>query len=246
MAADYLEYDTHEPVGRMGNGWTMYEGDCMRVLPTLRDAAFDAVVTDPPYGISFQSNRRIATKQLEKIQNDERPFIWFLNEAYRVTKDGGHLICFCRWDTAEAFKLAIGWAGWIIKSQVIWDRDNHGSGDLNGSFAPQHDIIWHATKGKGELYGIRPTSVIRSMRVAGQNLTHPNEKPVPLMRYLIRAVTQKGGAVLDPFAGSGSTGKACILEGRDFVGVELDHDYFVSTSNALSHDRQTSLDFFDL
>ena len=61
---------------------------------------------------------------------------------------------------------------------------------------------------------------------ADRKNTHPTVKPTELMRYLCRLVTPKGGIVLDPFMGSGSTGKAAILEGFHFVGIELDPDYF--------------------
>jgi len=54
---------------------------------------------------------------------------------------------------------------------------------------------------------------------------HPTVKPTKLMQYLVRLVTPKGGTVLDPFMGSGSTGKACVLEGFDFIGMEMDEDY---------------------
>ena len=54
---------------------------------------------------------------------------------------------------------------------------------------------------------------------------HPTVKPTALMQYLVRLVTPVGGKVLDPFMGSGSTGKACVLEGFDFVGIELDPEY---------------------
>lgn len=54
---------------------------------------------------------------------------------------------------------------------------------------------------------------------------HPTVKPVALMRYLVRLVTPPGGTVLDPFAGSGSTGVACVLEGRQFVGIEQSAEY---------------------
>ena len=55
--------------------------------------------------------------------------------------------------------------------------------------------------------------------------SHPTVKPTKLMQYLVRLVTPKGGTVLDPFMGSGSTGKACKLEGFDFIGIELDEEY---------------------
>jgi site-specific DNA-methyltransferase (adenine-specific) len=54
---------------------------------------------------------------------------------------------------------------------------------------------------------------------------HPTVKPTALMRWLVRLVTPPGGVVLDPFCGSGSTGKACILEGFDFIGIDLDAEY---------------------
>jgi len=54
---------------------------------------------------------------------------------------------------------------------------------------------------------------------------HPTQKPTSLMQYLVRLVTPVGGTVLDPFMGSGSTGKACVLEGFDFIGIELDPEY---------------------
>lgn len=57
--------------------------------------------------------------------------------------------------------------------------------------------------------------------------THPTVKPTDLMRYLVRLVSRKGAVVLDPFAGSGSTGKAAVLEGRHFVGIETNDEYAV-------------------
>ena len=54
---------------------------------------------------------------------------------------------------------------------------------------------------------------------------HPTVKPTPLMRYLVRLVTPPGGLVLDPFMGSGSTGKGAVLEGAAFVGIEMDAEY---------------------
>lgn len=61
--------------------------------------------------------------------------------------------------------------------------------------------------------------------IANSRNLHPTVKPTDLMRYLVRLVTQPGGVVLDPFMGSGSTGKACALEGLEFIGIELDPEY---------------------
>lgn len=100
------------------SGITIFKGDALDILRQLPDGNVDAVITDPPYGIDFQSNMR--SKRLPKIANDQRPFIWFLHDAYRVTKDGGCCICFCRWDTEDVFKMAMEAAGFRIKSQLVW------------------------------------------------------------------------------------------------------------------------------
>jgi len=55
--------------------------------------------------------------------------------------------------------------------------------------------------------------------------SHPTVKPTSLMQYLVRLVTPKGGTCLDPFMGSGSTGKACKLEGFEFIGIEKEKEY---------------------
>lgn len=205
----------------------LYLGDCLEVMKQLPDGSVDAVITDPPYGVDYQSAWRSDKAQWKpKIANDTKPFIWWLHDAYKMTVMGGALLSFCRWDVQEAFKQAIGWAGFTIKSQIIWDREVHGMGDLKGQFAPQHDVVWFASKGRCELRGTRPKSVIRSKRISAEVLTHPNEKPVDLMGDLIVKVTDTGRTVLDPMMGSGTTGVACANLGRKFIGIEIEPKYF--------------------
>ena len=207
---------------RLTDTVTLYEGDCLDVLPTLEPGSVDAVITDPPYGVRFQSARRIESERFDEIANDERPFVWWLYHAAGLLKPGGCLLCFCRWDTAEAFRLSIELAGLKVGAQLIWDRVGHGLGDPSSRPAPQHDIIWFAVKGRYKLPAGRPTSVYRHQRVSGANLLHPNEKPLSLMRNLIRDYVPAGGSVLEPFGGSGSTTVAAMLEERPCVTVELD------------------------
>ncbi len=203
----------------------VHNGDCLDVLRTMAPGTVDAVVTDPPYGIDFQSCRRTESEQLSKIANDRTPFIWWLHDAFRVTKDKGALLCFCRWDVAEVFRVAIEAAGWEIKSQVIWDRLNHGTGDLKASFGPRHDVIWFAVKGAFAFPWKRPASVIAFERVNGEQLVHPNQKPAALMEYLCRVTCPAGGMVLDPFTGSGATGEGALIAGCNFTGIELSTAY---------------------
>jgi site-specific DNA-methyltransferase (adenine-specific) len=206
--------------------FTIHHGDCLDVMRGIPDGSVDAIITDPPYGMNYQSAWRTdSSARKPKIANDQRPFIWWLNDAYRCTREGGSLVCFCEWRHQEVFRTAIATAGFTLKSQVIWDREWHGMGDLKASFAPQHDVIWFAVKGSFSFPGKRPRSVVRCKRIAAEELVHPTEKPVDLMRQLVVAVTSPGGTVCDPFAGSCSTGAAAVLEGRKFIGVEREASY---------------------
>ena len=89
-----------------------------------------------------------------------------------------------------------------------------------GAFAPQAFIQFQT--GNGESGNASSLSARRDTQYRN---THPTVKPEALMRWLVRLITPSGGLVLDPFTGSGSTGKAAVLEGFDFVGCELTPEY---------------------
>ena len=72
----------------------------------------------------------------------------------------------------------------------------------------------------------------------GEGNSHPTVKPIALMRYLCRLVTPKGGTVLDPFMGSGSTGIACKEEGFEFIGIEREKEYFQIAEKRISYSSQ--------
>ena len=92
----------------------------------------------------------------------------------------------------------------------------------------------------------KPSSMSEGRDTKRKN-THPTVKPTDLMKYLVRMVTPKGGVVLDPFMGSGSTGKACKLEGFDFIGIELDEEYFLLAKSRIDGImvESTLEDFFE-
>ncbi len=195
----------------------------MRAMRFIRTESARLVCTDPPYGIGYQNH------QGESVLNDERPFIWWLAEAYRITMPGGALICFTRWDVQEQFRMAIECAGFSVKSQLIWDKRAHGMGDCSAQFAPNHEVMWFATKDIGrakyKFPGPRPGSIVTETRPHNTRRFHPTEKPVGLLAQLIRSTTSRGELVVDPFSGSGSCGVACVRESRRFIGIELDGRY---------------------
>lgn len=88
-----------------------------------------------------------------------------------------------------------------------------------------HDVAWFATKGKYKLPGKRPTTIFNCMRISGESLRHPTEKPEGLMCDLVEAFCPPGGLVLDPFAGSGSTLVAAQRMHREWIGIEIEEKY---------------------
>ncbi len=205
---------------------TIIHGDSLTVLRQMEPESVDAIITDPPYGINYHT-KGTGTG----IKNDKSPFIWFLYDAFRVLKFGasgrGSLICFTRWDVQQTFIDAMKLAGFNVRSEVIWDKVVHGMGDCKTQFAPTHENIIFAIKGKYSFPGHRPKDIVIFSRITGnQQMVHPTEKPVGLLANLITSVTKPGDLILDPFAGSGSTLVAAKKTGRRFIGVELDDVYF--------------------
>lgn len=203
--------------------------DCLAGLKEIPDESVDLILTDPPYGIDFQSNSiKDKERRKPKIANDKTPFIWWLYDAARVLKDTGALVCFARWDVQEVFRECIEIAGLKVQNVCIWSKGGGGMGNLKASFAPDHEVFIFATKPDFQFPAKRPASVVTVPKVPSSKLTHPNEKPVELISQLIDYLsppTVPGAIVLDPFMGSGTTAVACVRTGRQFIGFELDENY---------------------
>jgi DNA modification methylase len=202
-------------------------GDCLQTMKEIPDKSIDCIITDPPYGIDYQSARRTDKSQWKpKIANDKTPCTIWTDEAFRIMKENTSLLCFTRWDTEHDFRQALTNSGFVCKQQIIWDKVVHGMGDLTGDFASQHENIIFAHKGRFTFKGKRPKSIFRVQRVTPTELKHPNEKPVDLMEKLVSSITCEKDIVLDLFAGIGTTGVACKNLNRSFIGIELDENYF--------------------
>lgn len=211
----------------------------MELLKDIPDKSIDLVLTDPPYGIDFQSAWRSDKSQWKpKIANDKKPYVAWTDEAFRVLKDNSGLLCFTRWDTEWDFRNALSKSGFTCKQQLIWDKVVHGMGDLTGDFASQHENIIFATKGRFIFKGKRPKSIFRTQRVSPQDLVHPNEKPISLLSDLIEAVSVANDTILDCFSGSGTTAIACINTGRNFMGIEKEPKYVDISNKRIKEARE--------
>ncbi len=167
-----------------------------------------ALVTDPPYGMAFQSNHRHVKHAEIANDKDEALLLWACNLAADHSK-----YIFCRWDNLASIPKP--------KSFIKWVKNNWSMGDLEHEHARQTEEIAFYPGDKHAFPKNRPTDVIFGNRTG--NEFHPTEKPVAVMKQIIEWTV---GAVLDPFMGSGSTGVACVQLERPFIGVELEQKYF--------------------
>lgn len=191
---------------------TIYHGDCREILPRL---SFDCVVTDPPYGMAYQSG----WKESSSIANDNdttcRDFV--------VENLGGRpALMFGRWSVPRP-------AG--VRELLIWDKGNWpGMGDLSLPWGPSTEEIYVLGNG---FIGKRTGQILRDpKRPSGATALHPNEKPIGPMEMLVRAAPP--GVILDPFCGSGSTLVAAKNLGRRVIGIELEERHCKTAAARLS------------
>jgi len=301
----------------------LHHGNCLDILRTMPDCSVDAVVTDPPYGLSFMAKR----------WDYDVPSTEIWAECLRVLKPGSYLLAFAGTRTQHRMAVRIEDAGFEIRDMLAWmygsgfpkshnlDGEHQGwgtalkpamepitmarkpfkatvaqnvqewgTGAINidgcrigerelrrlnragsigyGGSEPQgivddggigrwpanvmHDGSAEILQGMGEAArffytpkackddrddGCENHKLVRrtdgrttehhtpNLRTTERRNFHPTVKPTDLMRYLCRMVTPTGGVVLDPFTGSGSTGRGAVLEGFRFIGCEMDADY---------------------
>jgi len=200
----------------------IYTGDARELAKAIPDESVDLVLVDPPYGINWQSARRTASDRFAKIPGDNRIDASWLAQGWRVSKQGAAIYLFTHWRVAYIWMNAMSSAGYTVKSFIVWDKGYHGCGDLNGSYAPQHEVVLFGAKGRHNLRGRRPKDVIRYNRVSPSRLLHPAQKPVELMESLIVASSDEGDVVTDWFTGSGTVPVAARKLRRQYLAFEID------------------------
>lgn len=235
--------------------YQIFNGDCLAELQNIPDASIDMVLTDPPYssGGLFAGNRKQDTRTkycskehegAARFQNfsgdnmDQRSFTAFCREVFAQVrpkvKEGGVLGAFIDWRNLPAMADAVQMAGFIWLGIVVWDKRT--SRPTPERFRNDCEyLVWGSN-------GSRPAPMVKGCKVAAgcysvpgvqsKDKHHQTEKPVPLLEQLLQLVPD-GGAVLDPFMGSGSTGVACMNMGLDFYGIELDPGYFKTSQKRI-------------
>lgn len=212
------------------DGSILFFGNTIEYMKSLEDNSIDTIVTDPPYLVNYKTNRRKTPhKFCHVIQNDNNFDLveTYMRECYRIMKPNTAMFMFCSSVHADWFKQTLEKIGFKWKSTVIWVKNCHTAGDLAGGLGRQYECIMLVEKGRAiRRNTYRYTDVWNFNRVCHQKLLHQNQKPLDLIKRCIELYSVEGDTVFDGFMGSGTTGVAAKEMNRNFIGVEIDKEYF--------------------
>ena len=212
----------------MKERYKLYNGDCLEVIKNIPDKSIDLIITDPPYLMNYQSNRRKKENRFDKIKNDKDNYILiqeYFKECYRIMRNNTAIYCFCSWHNIDFFKKEFE-KYFKLKNIIVWNKNNHGTGDLKGSYAPKYEFILFGHKGRTLLREKRIPDVIDCAKISSKKLTHPTEKPQELLKIFIKQSSDEDNIIFDGFMETGSCGIATNKLNRKFIGIELDENYF--------------------
>lgn len=220
------------------------KGDCFEVLKGVANKSVDLVLVDPPYGISrvsqfTQTNTETPddmTVKYGKISNDfgdwDREGIdldRLFSEYHRVLRPGGTLVFFFDVWKSNQVKEAAEAAGFKQPRVCQWQKSNPVPINSKRNYLSNAiEFFFTFVKGKKPTFNSEyDNGVYRHATVTPwESLGHPTQKPVGLIRMIVEKHSSPGDLVIDTFAGSGTTGAACLATGRDFVVSERDGEYF--------------------
>lgn len=228
----------------------LYQGDALAVLSQLPDESVDCVWTDPPYllsngGVTCFAGRRVSVNkgdwdQSRGIEADHEFNLEWTKACRRVLKPTGTIWVSGTLHVYPSVGMALAQNGFRLLNDIIWEKPNPPPNLGCRTFTHSTEVIlWASRSGKGSPH--RYTFNYKEMRRenGGKQMKtvwrmkapsaaekrfgkHPTQKPIELIERCLRASTNEGDIVLDPFAGSGSTGVAAIGLGRRYIGIEID------------------------
>jgi site-specific DNA-methyltransferase (adenine-specific)/modification methylase len=189
----------------------------MEIMPTL--GRVDAIVTDPPYGIG-ENSRKVASRGRLAKARDYGEFSW--DESAPDPETINALLKNSR------FQVIFGGNYFNLPPTscwLVWDKQN-GENDFADC-----ELAWtNLPKAVRRIYW-RWNGMIRK---GSDERVHPTQKPVGVMRWCLSHLPSEVATILDPFMGSGTTGVACVREGKKFIGIERDARYFDAACRRIS------------
>lgn len=210
--------------------------DALTLLKGLPDGSVDAVIADPPYGLAgrvfeFPHKRYSAVNE---AWDHFAPIDW-MHECHRVLRKGGSVLCFG--GRRSIYELAAEGLSlnWRLVNDITWNKPD-APPNFTGRMLTEttERCLWFCPDGEGWTYNLETAKGMnRGMNLRDiwkfnterEDRMHPTQKPLDLMERCVLLFTNVGDLIVDPFAGSGTTGVAAIKNGRRFIGSDTDAGY---------------------
>ncbi len=231
----------------------LLNADCLNILKKINAQSVDLILTDPPYNLGlFMQNRDTNLRKMrsnffgasdwDNLNYEQwiKSLDLFFQEAAQIIKIGGSMIVFMAIIKVESVIKIAERHGFYYKTTGIWHKLNPMPRNMNLHFVNSTEAwIYFTYKTKTGTFNnngdvihdfVETALTVRSEKTYGK---HPTQKPIQLMEHFIKILSNKGDLVIDPFMGSGSTGVAAKLLGRNFIGIEINQTYFTIAKNRI-------------
>ncbi len=226
----------------------LYNGDCIEVLKTLKPNSIDLIFADPPYflsngGKSIHSGKVVSVNKGDwddksKYDNHLTFTKEWLQQSFRVLKDGGSI-----WISGTAHNIFdvknyLDEIGFKIINIVVWHKSDPPPLIYKNKFKFSYElIIWAKKDGKhtfnyDDMFAVDDEEMQDVWTIPAVQMSekkfgyHPTQKPEALLERIIKACSNEGDTVLDPFSGSGTTCYIAKKLNRKYIGIEKDKEYF--------------------
>jgi len=218
-------------------------GNCLVELKKLEAESVDLIFADPPYNLSGENHLTVhAGKPVkldkgdwDKIDNIHEFNLKWIKECIRVLKPQGTIWISGTLHNHPSIGMALKELGLWIINDIVWYKPNATPLFSKNRFVPSTEIIWVASKSKKYYFDyelakkINKGKQMRNLWIikARKHITsHPTEKPEELLERIILIGSKVGDTILDPFLGSGTTGVVAKRYNRNFIGIEINSEYF--------------------
>ncbi|MFH0938199.1 MAG: site-specific DNA-methyltransferase [Planctomycetota bacterium] len=208
-------------------------GDCLELMREMPDASVDAVITDPPYNVSRENNfatmeRYNSYKGIDFGEWDKgfNQTDWIARAAPKLKVDS-NIVIFNSWQNLGLIAECLQANGINAKRPIVIKKRNPVPTNRDRMFVSSFEFGLWGARGKWTFHRMHKFEEAFLEANGGHGETeHPTEKYLPNIITLIATLTNEGDTILDPFMGSGTTGVACVKLNRNFIGMEINLDYF--------------------
>lgn len=198
--------------------------------------SYDCMFTDPPYNISRDNNFDTMGRSGIDFGEWDKGFDLtnWISDAVKLVKKGGNIVIFNDWKNLGKISETFEDSGCNIKDMLRWIKRNPMPRNRDRRFITDYEVaLWAVKSGSSWTFNRLSETFERpeiegglTTRTEKEKGSHPTQKPVYVMKWLIERLSNPEDIIFDPFMGSGSTGVACKELNRRFIGIELDNNYY--------------------